>query len=163
MKLTLQKGAAISTILTFVILVYGLIEDKVKLFPNIFDWILLNIPFGAYLRLSILMLSLLLFLIWWISCNNSKLKKNIHPKPLKAKCFTVDKFKWKVFVHNKNSFEINGLPFCIKHDLRMMKGVFYYGCPEYPHNCTSFIPTKKYYEVYNKALSYIEKQIKFPK
>jgi len=156
MKLNLQNICMYLTLLTAPISLYEFLSKHGFLnLPSLFDWFLLNYPYEKFLHTILLLVPLLLFLIWLLSYIYPKFKKD-QPK---TKYFIVDKFKWQVIINNKNSVKINKTPFCAKHDLRMIKGHFYYGCPEYPNSCTVVLSNKIHYETYSKALSHIEKEI----
>lgn len=151
---------------TIVLVLVNLYEfyllHKFPILPSVRNLILLNYPYEKFLTVVILLTPLLLFLLWLLSYNRAKYTY-FPVKPRKVTHFIAGRFKWEVRIYNNEEFYVDKIPFCAKHNLRMISNGTLYSCPKKikDHHCPSRFLLRDYEDIYKKAYSYIENQIKF--
>ena len=68
-------------------------------------------------------------------------------------------------IYKSGEFFVDETPFCAKHNLRLINNGTMYECPKKgksKEHCPSRFLLRDYEEIYKRAYSYIENQIKFP-
>ena len=141
---------------------FYLIRQFPKL-PGFRDWFLLNYPYEYFLNIIIVSIPTFLLIFWLLSYSTSK-SRYYRAKPQKVKHFIVGKYKWEVRIYKNEEFFVGEIPFCAKHNLRLISNGTLFACPKMSkEHCQSRFLLKDYENIYRNAYSYIENQIKFHK
>lgn len=91
----------------------------------------------------------------------ARLKNPSTSSPYKIQFIDVGDYRWKVKVFDRDYFEVDKTPLCIKHDLPFVSSKAGYCCPDVIKNrCDYVLPSSDFTRVYEEAKSYIDKTIR---
>lgn len=82
------------------------------------------------------------------------------PQSGRTQYFTVGALKWRITISPDNTFDVEQVPICVKHNLLLVydDNDSYYSCPEARNNgCENVIHVDDLNIVYHTAVSYIDK------
>lgn len=133
--------------------------------PILRDWILLNVPYELILNIVIITLPVVLFIFWlleYLEYNTKARSKYYRAKPRKVKHIAVNNYKWEVRIYKDEEFFMDEIPFCAKHNLRLVSNGTQFACPKLnKDHCQSRFLLNDFEKIYKSARSIIENQIKF--
>lgn len=105
-----------------------------------------------------IVLVLALYVLFYTKTHKTHSLRKSHSK---IEYFDVGKYKWKVEIYGDNIFSVDKTPICLLHDLPLIKKTLYRICPEVNNNkCTNQIGDLQFFDIYQTAESYIDKQIR---
>ncbi|NQT27071.1 hypothetical protein HQ585_17080 [candidate division KSB1 bacterium] len=75
--------------------------------------------------------------------------------------YTVKNLKWEVSINNDGNYHVSEIPYCLKHELKLILSTNYvaWNCPKLLE-CGTKIDNSNKYNLYQVALSHIEKAIR---